>query len=166
MYVESVQLRSRALLVESSAYLERKRRTRDAVHGRRQLVRVAAVLERDFFVQWNRRALGRFVHAGDLLRHPARDHAVVVRGNSKSFGSESFAQSERSTAAVGFHISQKVGELTGRRDHSDKCVVLGRGTNHGGAPNVDIFNTNIKRLSTSNSGFEGVEIGDLQMAKP
>ena len=104
----------------------------------------------------------RLAHAGNLLRHPARDHAVVVGGREKSFSCESFAQRERRASAIGFHISNEVRELARRRDDGDESVVLGSGADHGGPTDVNVFYTNVERLAASRHRFEGVEVGHLQ----
>ncbi len=124
-------------------------------------MRITAVFESDFFVQRNGHSLWCLAHVGNLFAHPASNHAVVMRRDTKGLGSKSLAQSGRGATAVGFHICNEVGELTRRCDHSDKGVILGSSANHSGATDVNVFDTNIERLPGPRDGFEGVEVGDL-----
>ena len=142
-------------------HFEGQRSSRNAVDGGRQLMRIAAIFERNFFVQRNGHAFGCVTRVGNLLAHPARNHAVVVRGDTKGLGCKSFAQSEGRAAAVGLHVGNQVRKLSRRRDDGDKGVVLGSRAYHGGATDVNVFNTNIEGLVTSRDGFEGVEVRHL-----
>lgn len=125
-------------------------------------MRIAAIFERDLFVQRNGHTLWRLARDGNMFTHPAGNHAVIMRRDAKGLCGKSLAQSMRRATAVGFHICNEVRQLARRCDDGDKGVILGSSANHGGAADVNVFNTNIERLAGPRDGFERVKVGHLK----
>ena len=67
---------------------------------------------------------------------------------------------ESGSSAVGLHGLDQLSVLLGAGDNGGEGVVLGSGTKHGGAADVDVLDTLLKGGALGNSRLEGVEVED------
>mmetsp|Transcript_96182 Transcript_96182/g.248706 ORF Transcript_96182/g.248706 Transcript_96182/m.248706 type:complete len:588 (-) Transcript_96182:9-1772(-) len=138
-----------------------------APHGAergRQLMRVAAVLQRAVQLEGHGPG-GRLLL--DVVQHPCAHHGVVRRGQRVRRAGAALAEVHRGAAVVLLHVLDERAVLLRARDDGHEGVVLGRGTDHARAADVDVLNARGEVRGVLLHGLvEGVEVHDGQVDRP
>mmetsp|Transcript_17220 Transcript_17220/g.48967 ORF Transcript_17220/g.48967 Transcript_17220/m.48967 type:complete len:626 (-) Transcript_17220:150-2027(-) len=132
-----------------------------AVHGaqaRRQLMRVAAVLQRALHLESHRLGARRL---SDLRSHPLADRGVVGRGQRKSGRRQVPPEGHAGAPVVCLHLLHDFRVLRGAGEDGHVRAVLRRGADHGGAADVDVLDAVGEVVGLGSDGLaEGVEVDD------
>mmetsp|Transcript_44792 Transcript_44792/g.124531 ORF Transcript_44792/g.124531 Transcript_44792/m.124531 type:complete len:209 (-) Transcript_44792:194-820(-) len=127
---------------------------------RRELVRVAAVLQRPLRVESHglrRRRLR------DLPREPAA-HAGIVRCGERVGRCRQFpAEGQGRAVPVLAHLLDQLAVLGGTRHHGHRGVVLRGGSDHGGPANVNVLYACGEVTALSHGLCKGIQVDDHEV---
>ena len=116
---------------------------------------MGALLEHDALV------VGERIVAFDLVVHPGVDGVVVVARGTEDLESKLLARLERRGTVVGAHLVEDRVVARGVGHDRDRCVVLGRRAEHGGASDVDVLDRVLVLDARPVDGrLEGVQVDD------
>ena len=91
-------------------------------------------------------------------REPIRDHRVIDGGARKCFLREFLAQFPGRATTVRSQFAEDLGVIAGVHDDRDVAVILGGGTNHSRAADVDIFDAIGETGAPPDRRLERIEI--------